>query len=107
MAKTVELSLQSARQPDFGRRSIFFVGTATVILRYAGFTILTDPNFLHAGDHVHLGYGMSAKRLTNPAMEIEDLPFLDFCVLSHYHGDQVVEEPCGSSIPAKRFRFIT
>jgi hypothetical protein len=26
--------------------SIFFVGNATVILSYAGFTILTDPNFL-------------------------------------------------------------
>ena len=30
--------------------SLFFVGTATVILRYGGFTILTDPNFLHQGD---------------------------------------------------------
>ena len=29
--------------------SIFFVGNATVILSYAGFTILTDPNFLHRG----------------------------------------------------------
>ncbi|HEY9401563.1 MAG TPA: hypothetical protein VIQ24_02630, partial [Pyrinomonadaceae bacterium] len=45
---------------SFGSGSIFFVGTATVILRYAGFTILTDPNFLHAGDHVHLGYGLTA-----------------------------------------------
>ncbi len=50
--------------PDFGRGSVFFVGTATVILRYAGFTILTDPNFLHAGDHVHLGYGLTSERLT-------------------------------------------
>ena len=24
-----------------------FIGTATVIIRYGGFTILTDPNFLH------------------------------------------------------------
>ena len=40
--------------------TVSFVGTATVILRYAGFTILTDPNFLHAGDHVHLGYGLTA-----------------------------------------------
>ncbi len=72
---------------DFGRGSVFFVGTATVIIRYAGFTILTDPNFLHAGDHVHLGYGLTAKRLTNPAMEIEDLPPLDFVLLSHLHGD--------------------
>jgi L-ascorbate metabolism protein UlaG (beta-lactamase superfamily) len=102
MAKTLELSLPSSSQPDFQRGSIFFVGTATVILRYAGFTILTDPNFLHAGDHVHLGYGLSAKRLTNPAMEIEELPPLDFCVLSHYHGDHfdhVVEERLQKDLP--------
>jgi L-ascorbate metabolism protein UlaG (beta-lactamase superfamily) len=102
MAKTVELSLPPSGKPNFQRGSIFFVGTATVILRYAGFTILTDPNFLHAGDHVHLGYGLSAKRLTNPAMEIEDLPPLDFCVLSHYHGDhfdQVVEERLQKDLP--------
>ena len=74
-------------EPDFGNGSIFFVGTATVVIRYAGFTILTDPNFLHAGDHVHLGYGIFSKRETNPAVEIEDLPPLDFVLLSHLHGD--------------------
>lgn len=87
---------------DLARGSIFFVGTATVILRYAGFTILTDPNFLHAGDHVHLGYGLTAERLTNPALEIEDLPPVDFCVLSHYHGDhfdQLVEERLQKDLP--------
>src|SRR5918998_2951285 len=73
--------------PDFGNGSIFFVGTATVVIRYAGFTILTDPNFLHRGDHVHLGYGLISRRQTNPAIEIEDLPPLDFVLLSHLHGD--------------------
>src|ERR671915_1414624 len=73
--------------PDFGRGSIFFVGTATVLIGYAGFTILTDPNFLHRGDHVHLGYGLVSRRQTNPAIEIEDLPPLDFILLSHLHGD--------------------
>ncbi len=73
--------------PDFGSGSIFFVGTATVLIRYAGFTILTDPNFLHAGDHVHLGYGLFSTRETNPAIEIDDLPTLDFVLLSHLHGD--------------------
>src|SRR3954453_13557798 len=72
---------------DLSRGSIFFIGTATVVLRYAGFTILTDPNFLHAGDHVHLGYGITAERLTNPAIDIDAPPPLDFCLLSHYHGD--------------------
>lgn len=78
---------RSNPDPDFGRGSIFFVGTATVVIRYAGFTILTDPNFLHAGDHVHLGYGLTSRRVTNPAVEIEDLPPLDFVLLSHLHGD--------------------
>jgi len=87
---------------DFSKGSIFFVGTATVILRYAGFTILTDPNFLHAGDHVHLGYGLTAERLTNPALEIEQLPPLDFVVLSHYHGDhfdRIAEERLRKDVP--------
>jgi L-ascorbate metabolism protein UlaG (beta-lactamase superfamily) len=83
-----ELILSVGDTPiDFRNGSIFFVGTATVILRYAGFTILTDPNFLHQGDHAHLGHGISSRRLTNPALEIENLPPLDLVVLSHMHGD--------------------
>jgi L-ascorbate metabolism protein UlaG (beta-lactamase superfamily) len=88
--------------PDFGRGSILFVGTATVVIRYAGFTILTDPNFLHAGDHVHLGYGLVSRRQTNPALEIEDLPPLDFILLSHLHGDhfdRVAEHKLNKAIP--------
>ncbi len=89
-------------EADFGRGSIFFVGTATVIIRYGGFSILTDPNFLHAGDHAHLGYGLRSQRLTNPAIEIEDLPPLDLVVLSHLHGDhfdRVAEEKLDKTLP--------
>src|SRR5919107_3481949 len=104
MPETKDLRLPSAEgaETDFDRGSIFFVGTATVVLRYAGFTILTDPNFLHAGDHVHLGYGLTAERLTNPAVEIEQLPPLDFVVLSHYHGDhfdRIAEERLRKDVP--------
>ena len=82
------LKLAGAAEPEtLAQGSIFFVGTATTIIRYGGFTILTDPNFLHAGDHVHLGYGLTSKRLTNPALAIGDLPPLDLCVLSHLHDD--------------------
>lgn len=88
--------------PDFSRGSVFFVGTATVIIKYAGFTILTDPNFLHAGDHAHLGYGLTSKRLTNPAVEIGNLPPLDLCLLSHFHGDHfdhIAAERLDKSLP--------
>lgn len=97
-------------EPDFGRGSVFFVGNATVIIRYAGFTILTDPNFLHAGDHVHLGYGLTAKRLKDPAVEIEDLPPLDFVLLSHLHGDhfdRVAERKLNRATPIVSTRHAT
>lgn len=88
MARVRELSLPvDGSSVDAGEGSIFFVGVATVVLRYAGFTILTDPSFLHAGDHIHLGYGLTSKKLASPAIEIEELPPLDLCILSHYHGD--------------------
>jgi len=67
--------------------SVQFIGTATVIIRYQGLTILTDPNFLHRGDHVHLGYGMHSQRLTEPAISFEDLPPVDLVLLSHLHED--------------------
>jgi len=67
--------------------SVQFIGTATVIIRYQGLTILTDPNFLHRGDHVHLGYGMHSERLTEPAMSFEELPPVDLVLLSHLHED--------------------
>src|SRR3954463_15029158 len=89
MSETTKLRLDSpaGASADFSAGSIFFVGTATVILRYAGFTILTDPNFLHQGEKVNLGYGLHSTRQTNPAINIEALPPLDLVILSHMHED--------------------
>ena len=30
--------------------TLTFLGTATTLLSYGGFTVLTDPNFLHRGE---------------------------------------------------------
>jgi L-ascorbate metabolism protein UlaG (beta-lactamase superfamily) len=82
--------------------SVTFVGTATVLIRYAGMTIMTDPNFLHKGDHVHLGYGLTSERLTNPAIDLDKLPPIDLIVLSHMHGDhfdQLVQQKLNRDIP--------
>ncbi|MDD7938776.1 MBL fold metallo-hydrolase [Actinomycetospora lutea] len=67
--------------------SLFFVGTATTVLRCGGFTVLTDPNFLHRGQRAYLGKGLVSKRLTEPALSPDQLPALDAVVLSHLHGD--------------------
>jgi L-ascorbate metabolism protein UlaG (beta-lactamase superfamily) len=82
--------------------TVQFIGTATVLIRYQGFTILTDPNFLHKGDHVHLGYGLTAERLTNPAIELDKLPPIDLVVLSHMHEDhfdKLVQEKLPKDTP--------
>jgi L-ascorbate metabolism protein UlaG (beta-lactamase superfamily) len=87
---------------NLAQGSIFFIGTATVLLRYAGFTILTDPNFLHRGEKVRLGYGLRSTRRTNPAMEIDEIPPLDLVVLSHMHEDhfdRVAEERLDKAVP--------
>lgn len=64
-----------------------FIGTATTLLRLGDFTVLTDPNFLHRGQRAYLGKGLWSRRLTEPAMQPEQLPPLDLVVLSHLHGD--------------------
>ena len=82
--------------------SVLFIGTATVLIRVAGFTVLTDPNFLHSGEHVRLGWGLRSRRLTDPALEIDALPPLDLVVVSHLHGDhfdQVAEERLDRDVP--------
>ncbi|OUD01792.1 MBL fold metallo-hydrolase [Streptomyces swartbergensis] len=66
---------------------IHFIGNATVLLRYGELTLLTDPNFLHRGQYAYLGYGLLSRRLTEPAVDIPELPRLDAVVLSHLHGD--------------------
>lgn len=60
---------------------VFFVGTATVTVRYAGFTALTDPTSLRASDHAHSGYGATAERETDPALDIDELPDVDVVFL--------------------------
>ncbi|OJD29365.1 metallo-hydrolase oxidoreductase [Diplodia corticola] len=82
--------------------AIYFVGTATTILEWEGIRIMTDPNFLHAGDHVHLGPGVQGTRQTNPAIELSQLPRIDAVLLSHYHADhfdQDVEASLRRSLP--------
>jgi L-ascorbate metabolism protein UlaG (beta-lactamase superfamily) len=88
--------------PDMATGSIFFIGNATVLIRYAGLTILTDPTFIHKHEQVSIGYGMHSTRLTDPALDIRDLPPLDLVLLSHFHGDhfdQVAERELDKGLP--------
>ena len=85
------ISLSGNESSDSPAGEIQFIGNATTLIRYRGFTILTDPTFLHQGEYVHLGHGAYARREVEPACQIRDLPPVDLIVLSHYHGDHFDE----------------
>jgi len=77
----------SADPAASGAGSLHFIGTATTVIRYGPFTLLTDPNFLHRGQRAYLGHGLISRRLTEPALDAPSLPALDGVILSHLHGD--------------------
>ena len=82
--------------------SLQFIGNATVLLRLGALTILTDPNFIHGGEEIPLGYGLTTTRLTDPALELDDLPPLDLVVLSHWHADhfdRIAEQRLPRALP--------
>jgi len=92
----------SYNSPSAGPNSVRWVGNATCILELNGVRIMTDPNFLHQGDHVHLGPGVTAQRMKNPAFGLEECPPVDMILLSHLHEDHfdvVVADKLRRSIP--------
>ncbi len=84
------LLLDDTKRPaEFEEATVLFVGAATVILRYGGFTILIDPRFVDHGDHVHLGYDLNATGLgaSELAKAIEQLP-VDFALVPELQEGQ-------------------
>jgi L-ascorbate metabolism protein UlaG (beta-lactamase superfamily) len=77
------LELTSSGTAEFDEGEVYFIGNATTLIRFGGLTILTDPAFLHKGEHVYLGHGIWARREVEPACQIADLPPIDLIVLSH------------------------
>src|ERR1700734_4245375 len=80
------LELTSSGTAGFDEGEVYFIGNATTLIRFGGLTILTDPAFLHKGEHVYLGHGIWARREVEPACQIAELPPIDLIVLSHYHA---------------------
>ena len=81
------MSIGQPASPRSTSCTMQFIGTATMLLRLGPFAVLTDPNFLHQGQRAYLGYGLSSKRRTEPALTVDQLPELDAILLSHMHGD--------------------
>src|SRR3954470_23485675 len=66
-----------------------WIGHATILLRMAGLTIMTDPVFFN---RVGLGMGLvtvGPRRLLAPALALRKLPKLDLILISHAHFDHL------------------
>lgn len=81
-----------------GYALLHFVGTATTIMEWEGIRLMTDPNFLQAGDRAHLGPGVTTTRRTNPSVAIEEVPPIDIVLLSHYHAYVKTQDKTVSSL---------
>jgi L-ascorbate metabolism protein UlaG (beta-lactamase superfamily) len=72
--------------PAPGQVAVTYIGHATLLLRFAGLNVLTDPMFsLRASPFASLG----PKRVRAPAIALADLPRIDAICLSHNHYDHM------------------
>jgi L-ascorbate metabolism protein UlaG (beta-lactamase superfamily) len=82
-----------------------WIGHATILMRVAGMTILTDPVF---SNRVGLGLGLitgGPRRLIAPALSIRQLPPIDLLLISHAHFDHL-DRPTLSRLP-KHMAVVT
>ncbi len=66
-----------------------WLGHATVLINFFGVKILTDPALFPRIGIRLLGFTIGPKRLTAPALEVDELPKIDLIPLSHAHFDHL------------------
>jgi L-ascorbate metabolism protein UlaG (beta-lactamase superfamily) len=67
-----------------------WLGHATVLINFFGIKILTDPVlFPRIGIRIPFLFTIGPKRLTAPALTLEELPKVDLILLSHAHFDHI------------------
>jgi L-ascorbate metabolism protein UlaG (beta-lactamase superfamily) len=66
------------------------VGGPTLLVETGGWRLLTDPTFDPPGRRYDFGRGTSSRKLTGPALSVEQLGRVDAVLLTHdHHGDNL------------------
>ena len=81
----IDPDLAAIRNPPDALQ-VTWIGHATILIQYKGINILTDPMFSDRASPV--GF-LGPKRHNPPALLIEDLPDIDYIVISHSHYDHL------------------
>lgn len=69
--------------------TVTWIGHSTVLVQLDGVTFLTDPTW--AGRSGPFGGLVGVRRFTPPPVRLEDLPPIDFVLISHDHYDHLDE----------------
>lgn len=68
-----------------------WLGHSTTLVELQGFTILTDPIFSERASPIQ-SWPMGVARHMPPPCTVEDLPFINVCVISHDHYDHLDQQ---------------
>jgi L-ascorbate metabolism protein UlaG (beta-lactamase superfamily) len=69
---------------------ITHIGGPTVLIEATGWRILSDPTFDAPGRTYKFGWGTSSRKVTGPAIALDDLGPIDVVLISHdNHGDNL------------------
>ncbi len=82
---TQQVVLATIQNPGIAPQ-ITWIGHSTFLIQYQGLTILTDPIFSEYASPFNFA---GPKRVHPPALRLEDLPKIDFVIISHNHYDHL------------------
>ncbi|MFT4554067.1 MAG: N-acyl-phosphatidylethanolamine-hydrolyzing phospholipase D [Chlamydiales bacterium] len=83
---TEVVDLDKILEPDPSKIQITWIGHSTLLIQYRGKNILTDPIFSEIAGPVQF---IGLRRYTPPAIMIEQLPRIDYVIVSHNHYDHL------------------